>query len=112
MATVRYIRKLTQSEPLRGFIAEEMVPGPELQSDDELLASIKRVGSTVFHASGTCKMGQDAMAVLDPRLRVRGVSGLRVIDASAMPTLVSGNSNAATMAIGWRGADLILEDAN
>ena len=112
LATVRYIRRLTQCEPLRGYIAEEMVPGPDLRSDDELLASIKRVGSTVFHASGTCKMGQDAMAVLDPRLRVRGVGGLRVVDASVMPTLVSGNSNAATMAIGWRGADLILEDAN
>lgn len=111
LATVRYIRKLTQSDPLRGFIEQEMVPGPELQSDEELLANIMRIGSTVFHASGTCKMGQDAMAVLDPRLRVRGVAGLRVVDASVMPTLVSGNSNAATMAIGWRAADLILEDA-
>ncbi|HMO69012.1 MAG TPA: GMC family oxidoreductase N-terminal domain-containing protein [Novosphingobium sp.] len=113
LATVRWIRRMTQVEPLRAFIAEEKVPGPDLQSDEELLASIKRVGSTVFHAAGTCRMGSagDAGAVLDPRLRVRGVSGLRVVDASVMPTLVSGNSNAATMAIGWRAADLILEDA-
>ena len=67
----------------------------------------------MFHAAGTCRMGAvgDPQAVLDPRLRVRAVAGLRVVDASVMPALVSGNSNAATMAIGWRGADLILEDA-
>lgn len=111
--TVRYIRALTQTKPLAQFIAAEDVPGPQAQTDEELLASIKRSGSSVFHAAGTCRMGAagDPGAVLDPRLRVRGVAGLRVVDASIMPTLVSGNSNAAVMAIGWRAADLILEDA-
>lgn len=111
--TVRFIRALTQTAPLRDFIEVEDVPGPQAQSDDELLARIKRTGSSVFHASGTCRMGAEADpgAVLDPRLRVRGVQGLRVADASVMPTLVSGNSNAATMVIGWRASDLILEDA-
>jgi len=111
IATVRYIRELVRTEPLAGYVAAEDVPGPAAQTDEELLGVIKRTGSSVFHASGTCKMGQDGMAVLDPRLRVRGVEGLRVADASVMPTLVSGNSNAAAMVIGWRAADLILEDA-
>lgn len=111
VATVRYIRELTRTAPLAGFVAAEDVPGPAVESDADLLAMIKRTGSSVFHAAGTCRMGQDEAAVLDPRLRVNGVERLRVADASVMPTLVSGNSNAATMAIGWRAADLILEDA-
>ncbi|KHK92934.1 GMC family oxidoreductase [Novosphingobium malaysiense] len=110
LATVRYIRDLVRTEPLASFIASEDVPGPDAQSDDELMAVIKRTGSSVFHAAGTCRMGSDEDAVLDPRLRVRGVEGLRVVDASVMPTLVSGNTNAATMVIGWRAAQLILED--
>ena len=111
--TVRYIRDLVRTTPLADFIEAEDVPGPEAQSDEDLLKVVKRTGSSVFHAAGSCKMGSasDPDAVLDPRLRVRGVEGLRVVDASIMPTLVSGNSNAATMAIGWRASALILEDA-
>ena len=111
LATVRYIRELVRTDPLSRYIASEDVPGPDAQSDEELMAVIKRTGSSVFHAAGSCRMGSDEGAVLDPRLRVRGVQGLRVVDASVMPTLVSGNTNAATMVIGWRAADLILEDA-
>ena len=109
--TVRFIRRLVQSSALQEFVAEETTPGAAVQTDDEILAAAKRSGASIFHTSGTCKMGRDSLAVVDPRLRVRGVAGLRVADASVMPALVSGNSNAAVMAIGWRASDLILADA-
>ena len=109
--TLRYIRRLVNTPAMREFVAEETLPGPGVQTDDEIFATIKRTGSSVFHASGTCKMGQDSLAVVDSALRVRGVSGLRIADASVMPTLVSGNTNAAAMVIGWRASDLILDDA-
>lgn len=108
---VHCIRRLLKQPALEGFVAEETLPGAEVQTDEEILAAVKRTGSAVFHASGTCKMGQDSLAVVDHRLRVRGVSGLRVADASVMPALVSGNTNAAAMVIGWRASDLILDDA-
>ena len=82
-----------------------------VQSDDEIIDAFARSGQSGYHACGTCKMGQDAMSVLDERLRVRGVSGLRVVDISIMPTVTSGNTNAPAMAIGARAADLILEEA-
>ena len=109
--TVRYIRRLAQAPALQEYVAEETTPGAGAQTDDEILAIAKRDGSSVFHAAGTCRIGRDELAVLDPGLRVRGVSGLRVADASVMPSLVSGNSNAAAMVIGWRASDLILADA-
>jgi choline dehydrogenase len=109
--TIRYIRKLCESGPLAEFIDVETTPGSERQSDDEILEAVKTGGSSVFHACGTCRMGEDEAAVLDSRLRVRGVQGLRVVDASVMPTIVSGNTAAASMVVGWRGSDLILEDA-
>ena len=111
VAMVRYVRELFKQAPLQPYLGDETLPGPDVQTDDEILDRAKRIGSTVFHAAGTCKMGQDSMAVVDPALRVKGVSGLRVVDASVMPTLVSGNTNAAAMVIGWRGAELILQDA-
>ena len=109
--TVRYIRRLAQAPALREYVAEETTPGAGAQTDDEILAIAKRDGSSVFHAAGTCRIRCDELAVLDPGLRVRGVSGLRVADASVMPSMVSGNSNAAAMVIGWRASDLILADA-
>lgn len=108
---IRYIRRLIFSPALEDFIAEETLPGLDVQSDDDIFATVMRTGSAVFHASGTCRMGSDDAAVLDPALRVRGVSGLRVADASVMPTLVSGNTNAAAMVIGWRASELILAGA-
>lgn len=109
--TVRYIRRFSEQPAFQECIAEETYPGLQVNSDDEILDMAKRTGKSVFHASGTCKMGLDKLSVVDPQLRVRGVSGLRVVDASVMPSLVSGNTNAAAMAIGWRGSDLILRDA-
>jgi choline dehydrogenase len=81
-----------------------------VRSDDELLAFARQRGGTVFHPTSTCKMGVDAMAVVDPELRVRGVEGLRVADASVMPTVVSGNTNAATIMIGERAADFARQE--
>ncbi len=111
IAIVRYIRKLADQPSLKRYIARESLPGANVQSDEDVLAAAKRAGSSVFHCSGSCRMGQDPMAVVDSSLKVRGVSGLRVVDTSVMPSMVSGNTNAAAMVIGWRASDLILQDA-
>jgi choline dehydrogenase len=97
--------------PMRHYIAEERAPGPHVTSDEDLLAFARAAGSTVFHPTSTCRMGSDATAVVDERLRVRGIGHLRVVDASIMPTVVSGNTNAAVIMIGEKGADMILQDA-
>jgi choline dehydrogenase len=99
------------AQPALGqFTESEYLPGQAVQSDAELLDFARRRGGTVFHPTSTCKMGIDAMAVVDPELRVRGVTGLRVADASVMPTVVSGNTNAATIMIGERCADLVRQE--
>ena len=107
VAGLKLCRRLLANPHLEQFIASEFLPGPEVQSDDELLDYARRRGGTVYHPTSTCKMGVDAMAVVDPDLRVRGIEGLRVADASVMPTVVSGNTNAATIMIGERAADLV-----
>nr|WP_242050717.1 GMC oxidoreductase [Oculatella sp. FACHB-28] len=89
------------------FRGVEIAPGAEVQSDEALEAYIRNNGSTVWHPVGTCKMGIDPMAVVDPELRVYGVEGLRVVDASIMPTITSGNTNAPTIMIGEKAADFI-----
>jgi len=95
---------------LAAIIARERDPGPECASDEAIAAFVRAKGISVYHPVGTCRMGPDADAVVDPELRVRGVSGLRVV-ASIMPTLVSGNTNAAAILIGEKGGDLILQSA-
>ena len=104
----RWLRRLGLQKPLADWIVQETAPGPSIETDDDILNNAVLLGGTSFHVSGTARMGSDAESVLDPQLRVRGVSGLRVVDTSIMPTLVSGNTNAPAMAIGLRAADLIL----
>ena len=111
-AGVNVMRRIFQAPAMAKYIVEEIEPGVQCDNDDELLDFIRRRGSTTYHPVGTCRMGQDPKAVVDERLRVRGFSGLRVVDASIMPAVVSGNTNAATIMIGEKGADMILEEAN
>jgi choline dehydrogenase len=111
VAGVKAMRGIFRAPAMARHIAEEIEPGAQCVSDDELLDFIRRRGSTTYHPVGTCRMGQDQNAVVDERLRVRGIAGLRVIDASIMPAVVSGNTNAATIMIGEKGADMILGDA-
>jgi choline dehydrogenase-like flavoprotein len=104
----KWIRRLGQQAPLARWIVEETGAGAQVHSDEEILANLLKLGGTSFHIAGTAAMGADEASVLDPKLRVRGVTGLRVCDTSIMPTLVSGNTNAPAMAIAMNAADIIL----
>ncbi|MHC5775974.1 GMC family oxidoreductase [Nostoc sp.] len=104
---IKLIRQVFQSSVFDEFRGEEIAPGAEVQSDEALVAYIRNNCSTVWHPVGTCKMGTDPMAVVDPELRVHGIEGLRVVDASIMPTITTGNTNAPTIMIGEKAADLI-----
>ncbi|MGH8132459.1 MAG: GMC family oxidoreductase [Steroidobacteraceae bacterium] len=108
----RLLRRIAASEPLAGVIESEREPGSAVRTDDEVLADFRRRAGSVFHDCGTCAMGSDArITALDPRLRVRGVTRLRVADASVFPNLTSGNTNAAVMMVAEKAADLILQDS-
>ena len=111
VAGMRLARSLAATAALRPYIAEEYRPGVQAQGDDELLDFARSYGATIFHPSGTCKMGSDPMAVVDERLRVHGVAGLRVVDCSIMPNLISGNTAAPAVMIAEKASDLILEDS-
>lgn len=107
---LKWCRRLFASDALAAFRGPETLPGADIRTDDELLAFARAKGATVYHAVSTCRMGTDPDAVVDPDLRVRGLVGLRVVDASVMPTMVSANTNAATMMIAEKASDLILNN--
>jgi len=111
IAGVRHTRRILAQPALASYTAGETVPGPDVDSDAALEEFARHNGVNIFHPVGTCKMGTDPMAVVDPRLRVIGVGGLRVIDASIMPCVTTGNTNAPTIMIGEKGAAMIKEDA-
>ena len=111
VAGLRVARSIAESAPMRDYTLAEYKPGPGVVSDDDLLEFIRENGATIFHPSGTCKMGIDAAAVVDPQLRVRGLAGLRVVDCSIMPTLVSGNTNWPVVMIAEKAAEMLLGDA-
>jgi choline dehydrogenase-like flavoprotein len=111
VAGLNVLRKVMNQPVMRKLIAEERAPGPQCDSDADLLAYARNTGTTVYHPTSTCRMGPDSAAVVDERLRVRSFEHLRVVDASIMPTVVSGNTNAAAVMIGEKGADMILQDA-
>jgi len=108
VALVRLIRRIAAQPALRSLIVAEEVPGPSVQSDEDILQAFLDQASTAFHVCGTCRMGSDEHAVVDPQLRVRGVAGLRIVDTSIFPTLVSGNTNAAAMATALNVSPMIL----
>lgn len=111
IAAVRLARRLARSEALQPYLSEEYRPGPGYgDTDEDLLAFVRDYGATIFHPVGTCRMGSDTAAVVDGRLRVRGIHGLRVVDASIMPTIPSGNTHIPTVMIGERGAEFLLQD--
>jgi len=110
-AGMRLARKITQQPTLAPYVAEELLPGAQVNSDAEFEAAIRKNGVSNLHPVGTCRMGADPAAVCDPRLRVNGIGGLRVVDASVMPTVPAGNTNAPTIMIAEKAADMILEDA-
>jgi choline dehydrogenase len=109
---MRIARDIIAQPSMDPYRLQEIKPGTDAQTDDELIDFCRRTSQTAYHPIGTCKMGQDSMAVVDERLRVHGIAGLRVVDASIMPTMTSGNTNAPALMIGEKGAAMILEDAN
>lgn len=111
VGAMKLARKISATNILSKLVSEEHIPGKHVQSDEELLEAARDSGQTIYHPVGTCKMGSDPLSVVDERLRVHGIEGLRVVDASIMPTLVSGNTNAPTIMIAEKASEMILEDA-
>jgi choline dehydrogenase len=111
LAAVKFVRRIASQPALAEIIEEEVLPGPSVTSDEDLIHDFRKRSGTVYHPVSTCRMGPDpARAVVDPRLRVHGLAGLRVIDASIFPDNISGNTNAAAIMTGWKGAEMVLED--
>ena len=110
-AGMRLARKIVNQPAISGYVAGELIRGTDVVTDDEFEAAIRRNGISNLHSVGTCRMGPDERSVVDPRLRVRGVERLRVVDASIMPSVPAGNTNAPSIMIGEKASDMILEDA-
>ncbi|ESY99733.1 GMC family oxidoreductase N-terminal domain-containing protein [Mesorhizobium australicum] len=108
---VKFVRKIASMPAMAEIIAEEVLPGPSIRSDADLITDFRKRSGTVYHPVSTCRMGPDpSRAVVDPRLKVHGLEGLRIIDASIFPDNITGNTNAASVMTGWKGAELVLED--
>ena len=108
---LKILRRILAAPALKPYVVEEVDPGAKVASDEDLLNFCRRSGSTIYHPTSTCRMGNDPLAVVDQRLRVRGIEGLRVVDASIMPDLMSGNTNAPIIMIAEKASDMILQDA-
>jgi choline dehydrogenase len=108
--SMRFTRKIMAAPALAKYSPQEWRPGPSAESDEALVRAAGDLGTTIFHPVGTCRMGSDRKAVVDDRLRVHGIEGLRVIDASIMPRITSGNTNAPTYMIAERGAEFLVTD--
>ena len=108
---IRQIRQIMSTEPVASRVIAEDIPGSGVVTDDDIFRFMQDTGNSAHHQGGTCKMGSDPMAVVDERLRVRGIERLRVVDASVMPHLTSGNTNAPTIMIGVKGGDMIRQDS-
>ena len=111
LAALRMIRRIAAQPALAQHIVRETRPGPAAQDDDALLEHVRKTGQTSYHPIGTCRMGSDAQAVVDASLRVHGIEGVRVCDASIMPTMVASNTNAPSIMIGEKASDLVLAAA-
>ncbi len=110
LAAVKFIRRIASASPFKELVAEELRPGPQVHSDADLIHDFKQRSGTVYHPSCTARMGRDAeTSVVDGKMRVHGVTGLRVCDASIFPNLIAGNTNAPAMLVGWKGAEIILD---
>jgi choline dehydrogenase len=107
IAALKISRRIFQTPTMQRYVVEEFWPGAQVDSDEGLLEHAKKTGSTTFHQTSTCMMGTQANAVVDTELRVHGLEGLRVVDASVMPAVISGNTNAATIMIAEKASDLI-----
>ena len=105
--SIRHARELMAQKAIGRFHPEEMLPGKAFQADDELIRRAGDIATTIFHPVGTCKMGSDGQAVVDAELRVHGIGGLRVVDASIMPTITSGNTNSPVIMIAEKAAEMI-----
>jgi choline dehydrogenase len=110
VAGLKAARAIAATAAMRPYVMREVKPGSAAATDADLLEFCRNTGATIFHPTGTCRMGTDANAVVDTRLRVIGTTGLRVVDCSVMPTLVSGNTNAAAVMLAEKAADMIRED--
>jgi choline dehydrogenase len=108
VAGLKFLRSIMQAPAMEPYLAQELEPGLAISSDEDLLSYCRQKGSTIYHPSGTCRMGADERAVVAPDLKVRGLEGLRIADGSIMPRLVSGNTNAPIVMIGEKASDLIL----
>ena len=108
---VRAVQEIMRQPALNAYVGDAVEPGPDVVSDDDVVEYLRNFGNTGFHPTSTCRMGVDPTAVVDPRLRVHGLEGLRVVDASIMPAVTSGNTNAPTIMLAEKASDMIREDA-